>query len=122
MLSHGFRTAALEAVVELDSFREAGACSGALFYGLGVQKISLAVNKAEKEASTLADKRVAEDLRSYYGVLTDREKNCDVADETEFAGQHQLVSLYQLIIYRALGLKWELKNPTHRAGTSWNLQ
>lgn len=122
MLSHGFRTVALEALVELDSFREAGACSGAVVYGLGAQRTSFAVNKAEKEVLTSADRRAAEDLRSYHDVLTERDKNCDVALKTEFMGQYLRVSLYQDMVYHDLGLKWELKNFTHRVGTNWDLQ
>jgi hypothetical protein len=75
-VSSDFRKAAVEAIVELDSFKDTGACSGLLLYGLGVQRINLAVHRAEVEVSTKADKEAAEDLRQYYQVLTDRDKNC----------------------------------------------
>ena len=84
-LSSDFRKSASEATAELDSFKETGVCSGALVYGFSVQRINLAVNKAERNISTKADEALARDLRAYYEALTDRKKNCDIDQKDELA-------------------------------------
>lgn len=99
-LSSDFRKSAVEAAAELDSFRETGACSGALIYGFAVQRINLAVNKAEKNVSTLADKTLSRDLRIYYKALTEREKNCDSTDQL---ARYVELSLDGAMIQSALG-------------------
>jgi hypothetical protein len=103
-LSSDFRKAALDAVSELDSFSETGACSGLLLYGFAVERINLAVHKAEAEASTVADKKAARDLRLYYQVLTERDKNCDT-DVGQAVGRLLVIDLAQAYVYADLDLK-----------------
>jgi len=42
-----------------------------------VQKLSVAVHKAEADASTVEDKEAATRIRLYYEMVTDRKKVCE---------------------------------------------
>lgn len=81
-LSHDFRKDAVEAVAELNSFKDTDECSGALLYGFAVERIDLAVRKAEAEVSNAADREAAIYLRLYYKALTDRDNTCSQDQKT----------------------------------------
>ncbi len=98
-LSHDFRKAAVDAVAQLDSFVDVGACSRSpVLYTESVQRLSTAVYKAEAEISTVEDKYAASQVRSYYKLVTDRDKVCQansggIAVEVYKSSAHYALSL-----------------------------
>ena len=76
-LSQDFRKVAVDAVAQLDSFQEVGACGeNPVLWEQSVERLTDAVHKAELEVSTARDKTTAVHLRVYYEDVIDRKKDC----------------------------------------------
>jgi hypothetical protein len=101
--SREFRRDAVEAVAELNSFADTGACGGIILYSIGVERTDLAVHKAEAEVSNAADREAAIHLRFYYKALTDRDKACS-PDAATSVSQYMLIELNKAEVEGDLGM------------------